>query len=216
MAAGTVMIIRHGEKPVKDSYTGIDLNGTADPNSLIPQGWMRCGALGRFFVPLHAPSPSTLVQSPQYLFASAATSGVLRCAEKFNLPSNETVPGQPPPILGASNSSLREQEVLLCVSALTQVSINATYRAGMDEQALAAEVAQLTPHGNILIAWEHDHIPLLANAINQAIGPAPQAIPQTWDGNRFDLVWVFYSNGAAYNFQQVAQMLLPGDAPVQQ
>jgi hypothetical protein len=66
--------------------------------------------------------------------------------------------------------------------------------------------------GVVLICWEHDHIPALASSV-PAIAGTP--IPQTWPGDRFDVIWTFtLIPGAApvqYTFGQVPQQLLSGD-----
>lgn len=66
--------------------------------------------------------------------------------------------------------------------------------------------------GIVLICWEHDHIPALASSLPAIPGTA---IPQTWPGDRFDVIWTFtLVPGAAsvqYAFGQVPQQLLSGD-----
>jgi broad specificity phosphatase PhoE len=76
------------------------------------------------------------------------------------------------------------------------------------EAALGAQVAAATS-GMTLICWEHKAIHVIANAIPT---PAGTLIPQSWPGDRFDVVWVFEADGAGtYAFSQVPQLLLPGD-----
>jgi hypothetical protein len=213
MSTPTIMIIRHGEKPVAN-YRGIDLTGqsTTPPgsDSLIPQGWMRCGALGRFFVPQRGSMPPAGLAVPTHLYAAASAQA---CPARFSLPSSTQ---QPPPIVTApaSTHSLREQELLLAVSALSQIAIDATYAPGSDEPKLAATVAALPDASAALIAWEHHNIPKLALAVNEVLGAhLASQIPQKWDGSRFDLVWVFSPSPKGYTFLQIPQMLLPGDGP---
>ena len=66
--------------------------------------------------------------------------------------------------------------------------------------------------GVVLICWEHDHIPALASSLPAIPGTA---IPQTWPGNRFDVIWTFTlvpaAGPAQYTFGQVPQQLLSGD-----
>ena len=55
-----IFIIRHGEKPADDAANseppfGIDINGNANPHSLIPRGWQRSGALADLFNPSTGP-----------------------------------------------------------------------------------------------------------------------------------------------------------------
>ncbi len=46
MAAQTILIIRHAEKPVQNGAYGVDESGAADTESLTPAGWQRRG-MGR-------------------------------------------------------------------------------------------------------------------------------------------------------------------------
>jgi hypothetical protein len=61
----------------------------------------------------------------------------------------------------------------------------------------------------VLIAWQHENISLIANAI---LG-AKVALP-TWPPERFDVVFVFTLNplDGTYSFAQVPQCLLAGDS----
>jgi hypothetical protein len=65
--------------------------------------------------------------------------------------------------------------------------------------------------GNALICWQHQDIPEMANHI---LGNKTTA-PQTWPGDRFDVVWVFDLDPktGSYSFSQVPQCLLAGDSP---
>ena len=71
--APKVMMIRHAEKPIPadpksspatPAYSGIDIYGNPDKDSLIPQGWQRAGALNGLFTSSSGPLPT-----PQFLFA---------------------------------------------------------------------------------------------------------------------------------------------------
>jgi hypothetical protein len=67
--------------------------------------------------------------------------------------------------------------------------------------------------GVVLICWEHDHIPSLASSLPAVEGTV---IPQTWPGDRFDVIWTFTlvpgAGTAQYTFGQIPQQLLSGDA----
>lgn len=68
--------------------------------------------------------------------------------------------------------------------------------------------AAIACNGAVLIAWEHQRIPAIGNAI---VGNKT-TVPQKWPGDRFDVVWVFTAKpGGGYAFTQVPQMLLAGD-----
>lgn len=66
----------------------------------------------------------------------------------------------------------------------------------------------LTCPGPVLIAWEHEDIPLIPNLL---LGN--DTTPQTWPSDRFDVVWIFDLNPATgiYAFSQVPQLPLQGD-----
>jgi hypothetical protein len=56
--------------------------------------------------------------------------------------------------------------------------------------------------------WQHEAIYKIANAL---LGN--QSAPQTWPGNRFDIVYLFDLDAATgnYSFDQAPQCLLAGD-----
>ena len=64
----------------------------------------------------------------------------------------------------------------------------------------------------VLICWEHGHIPALASSLPVVPGTA---IPQTWPGDCFDVIWTFtlapVAGPVQYTFGQVPQQLLSGD-----
>jgi hypothetical protein len=61
----------------------------------------------------------------------------------------------------------------------------------------------------VLIAWQHEAIYSIANAI---LGAATS--PQNWPADRFDVVYVFTldTSTGTYSFDQVTQCLLAGDS----
>jgi hypothetical protein len=65
--------------------------------------------------------------------------------------------------------------------------------------------------GVALICWQHEDIPSISNAI---VGDST-TVPQSWPGDRFDVVWVFNldQSSNSYSFKQVPQRLLAGDSP---
>ena len=102
--------------------------------------------------------------------------------------------------------SLRPQHTVKLLADLLQKKIVLDYAKG-DEEKLAA--AAIAANGTVLISWEHEKIP----EIGQLITGNDKTCPETWDGSRFDLVWVFDrpSGAADWTFAAVAQMLLSGD-----
>ena len=64
----------------------------------------------------------------------------------------------------------------------------------------------------MLICWEHQHIPALAQALPTVPGTT---VPDPWPGDRFDVIWSFTavtgSQDVQYTFSQIPQQLLAGD-----
>ena len=181
--ATKVMIIRHAEKPV-GQINGIDASGHQDPNSLIPQGWQRAGAL----IPLFASSSGPL-PTPAHIFApnlqTSTTSKrpfqtITPLAAKLGITINATPGG------------------------ITPGQYLWTDYASMIADALACP-------GIVLIAWEHELIPSISNIILGNSTTVPQTWPDTrfdvvWI---FDLDPATNT----YTFNQLPQLLLQGDLP---
>lgn len=178
MKAKKIMIIRHAEKPADSGAPfGVDINGNQNPESLIPLGWQRAGALVPFFAPSDSKPQSTGIVTPQYLFAAG---------------------------VGKHSNSLRPQETITPLSEKLGIKIHDKYlkedQADMIKDAMGRD-------GIVLIAWQHQDIPGIANLILDNNTTAPQ----TWPGDRFDVVWIFDWQNDAYTFSQVPQRLLAGD-----
>ena len=84
--------------------------------------------------------------------------------------------------------------------------LNLNFVEGEEEQVAAAATACA---GVVLIAWQHEDIPTIADAILGKTG----VVPSKWPGDRFDVVWVFDLQEGGYAFSQVPEMLLAGDLP---
>jgi hypothetical protein len=81
--------------------------------------------------------------------------------------------------------------------------------AGRTWLATSMAQAAVATDGVVLICWEHELIPTIANTI---VGNNT-TVPQQWPDNRFDVVWGFSRRHASnlWRFYQVPQLLLPGD-----
>jgi hypothetical protein len=101
--------------------------------------------------------------------------------------------------------SLRPQETVSAVAALLKLQTNANFDLGQEPALAASAIAAAGP---VLIGWHHEKIPALANAI---LGDS-LTVPQTWNCDRFDMVWVFDRAGAGWTFTQVPQLVLSGDS----
>lgn len=177
--ATKIMVIRHAEKPVDTDSKGVLSSGEEDPESLIVQGWIRAGALACLLAPAREPIQNPDLAQPQFLYASE---------------------------IGRHSNSKRPQQTITPLSEKLSLSINTDYLKGLEKEMVANA---LTCDGVVLICWEHQDIPTIAN---QILGNATTA-PQQWLGSRFDLIWIFDLNptSGTYSFKQVPQCLLKGD-----
>lgn len=91
------------------------------------------------------------------------------------------------------------------LAQLLSVDVNLNFSKG-EELELVAAAQQCS--GPVLIAWQHENIRTIANAI---LGN--NSAPQNWPGGRFDVVFVFTLDpvNGTYSFAQVMQRLLAGD-----
>jgi hypothetical protein len=174
-----IMIIRHAEKPKADGTdAGVSPEGVPDPEELTVRGWQRSGALIRFFAPVGRQFSHVEIVTPDLIFASA---------------------------VAHHSKSLRPHHTVLALADFLGQKLVLKHPKG-DEDALVADV--LSRSGAVLIAWEHEAIPGIAN---QILGNATTC-PQKWPGDRFDLVWVFNpTGGGGWTFTQIPELLLPDD-----
>jgi len=175
------MVIRHAEKPSDDGkIDGVDAAGKVDNEELVVRGWQRSGALVRLFAPLNARFVDPRLAQPVTIFASA---------------------------VGKHSNSLRPQHTVLELANELKISLDLRFKKGDEANLVKATLAATGP---VLVAWEHEAIPDIANAI---VGNSTTC-PQKWPGARFDLVWVFdrQRSGSGWSFAQVPQQLLSGDS----
>jgi len=180
MAGTKIMIIRHAEKPSNDgTVLGVSQDGLQDSEELVVKGWQRSGALVRFFMPSNKQFSHSGLATPDVIFAS----GVAK-----------------------HSKSLRPQHTVLALADCLGQQLVLSHAKG-DEDALVADA--LSRDGTVLIAWEHEAIPDIANRI---VGNVT-TFPQKWPEARFDLVWIFNrtADDGVWDFSQVPQMLLPDD-----
>jgi hypothetical protein len=179
------MLIRHGEKEpdLGPPPYGVNEDGVLDPHSLSPRGWQRAGALVRFFDDAWARG----IKRPDAVYASKVGSTVLM-ADGHDI-----------------SQSLRPQQTV--TPLVEQINVKRgvqTPCAVGEEDALAKALA--AEKGVVLVAWEHHHIPIIAQAFTKDA-------PASWPGSRYDLVWVLTrKKDGTYAFKEVAQELLSGDS----
>jgi len=179
--ATKIMLIRHAEKPSGvPPIGGVNEDGSAEPQALSVQGWQRAGALIGLFAPRNGSLADARLARPDAIFASG---------------------------IAPSSGSLRPQQTVLPLAKVLARAVNVSRSKG-EERELANDLQQAS--GAVLVSWQHEGIPPIANEI---LGNS-QTCPQAWPIDRFDMVWVVDSaiNGK-WSFAQVPQMLLAGDKP---
>lgn len=178
--ATKIMVIRHAEKPSNDPPPhGVTSKGEREPESLVVRGWQRAGALVCFFAPANGSFQDSSLAKPQFLYASKPTK---------------------------RNGSKRPLETITPLADKLAIRINSNY-SKLEAKEMLEEVFLCA--GVVLICWQHEFLPEIANKI---LGNKTTA-PQDWPEDRFDVVWVFDRDAATgqYDFKQVPQNLLLGD-----
>jgi hypothetical protein len=100
--------------------------------------------------------------------------------------------------------SLRPVQTLGDLSLHLKLPIRQEFDSQEDERALID--AMNNGAGVALVSWRNDAMAMLARLL---VDDA-EAIP-AWDKARFDLVWVLARTRGRWSFDQVPQLLLPGD-----
>ena len=106
-----------------------------------------------------------------------------------------------------AQQELRPQHTVLELAQALGLKLDLRFPKGEEAGLAKAAVAAAGP---VLIAWEHEDIPDIVNAIVDD----KTTCPQKWDGARFDLVWVLDRKiaGDGWDFTQAPQLLLSGDS----
>jgi hypothetical protein len=157
---------------------GVAADGKHDDEELTVSGWQRSGALVRLFAPRDGRFVDPRLAQPQTIFASA---------------------------VGQHSNSLRPQHTVLALANELKLKLDLRFAKG--DEADLAEAVPAAP-GPVLVAWEHEDIPDIVNAITGN----KTTCPQKWDGTRFDLVWLLDRQSQGWSFSQVPQLLLAGDS----
>ena len=189
--ATKIMVIRHAEKP-DSTLNGVKESGEASKHDLIVRGWQRAGALVCFFAPTNGLLQSAKLAQPEYLFASNPSDDGDQAGDAGS---------------NGESKSHRPEETIKPLSEKLNVQIDLTWSKGQETEVAAAAQAC---DGVVLIAWQHEAIYKIANAILGDLSG-----PQTWPRNRFNIVYVFDRDAATgkYSFDQAPQCLLVGDQP---
>ncbi|HEV3471495.1 MAG TPA: hypothetical protein VG148_19365 [Pyrinomonadaceae bacterium] len=178
--AAKIMLLRHAEKPSQSPPPyGVTDEGERESESLTVRGWQRAGALAALLAPSDGNFPDPALAQPQILYASKPKK---------------------------RNGSRRSLETITPLAEKLATRVNTNF--AKDESGEMIEEAFLC-EGVVLVSWQHDFIPEIANHI---LGDETTA-PQDWPEDRFDMIWVFDRDpeSGRYDFKQVPQNLLMGD-----
>jgi hypothetical protein len=143
--ATKIMLIRHAEKPVKDSAPyGVTADGERSKESLEVRGWQRAGALASLLAPTNAHFQHASLAKPKFLFASKP----LR-----------------------RKGSRRSMETLTPLAQKLAIRINSSFQRS-DFESMLDEV--FACKGVVLICWQREYIPQIASYIlgNKKIAPS--------------------------------------------
>jgi hypothetical protein len=177
----SISLLRHAEKQIGSQLPhGVSADGTPDPESLTPRGWQRAGAIVGLFVPRAGQADRSPLRTPAHLFACE---------------------------IGPHSHSRRPIETLQPLSERLGQAIGEPY---LQDELDGLVSAVLSCGGDVLVAWEHKRIPLIASRLVAD----PSSVPQIWPDDRFDLIWVLDPVGErqpAFRLRQVPQLLLAGD-----
>ena len=138
------MLIRHAEKPPKDSAPhGVTQKGERSKESLEVRGWQRAGALANLLAPANGRFQDSALAKPQFLFASKP----LR-----------------------RKGSRRPIETLTPLAQKLAIRINSSF-ARAEFASMLDDVLQCK--GVVLICWQREYIPQIAAEIlrNKKIAP---------------------------------------------
>ena len=138
------MLIRHAEKPAKDSAPfGVNADGDRNKESLEVRGWQRAGALANLLAPNNGHFQHASLAKPQFLFASKP----LR-----------------------RKGSRRPLETLTPLAQKLALRIDSSFQRS-DFENMIEEV--FSCKGVVLICWQREYIPDIASYIlgNKKIAP---------------------------------------------
>ncbi len=192
-----IYIIRHGEKPADPVLAGpgqsppapvapfgVNDQGIQDPNSLLPRGWQRSGALAVLVNPALGTLQAGL-QTPAALLSPSY--------------------GNP-----GKTAAHRTYQTIQGLSDRLGLQIVSAFAEGQEPQLAASVVNGYS--GVVLICWEHDHIPALASSLPATPGTAiPQKWPGDRFDVIWTVTLVPAAAEVQYAFGQAPQQLLSGD-----
>jgi broad specificity phosphatase PhoE len=161
------------------SRHGVKPDGTRKKGSLTVLGWQRAGALACLLGRPREFAGPSPLAPPQFIFASKPLE---------------------------HRGSKRSLQTVTPLAKKLGIKVNSKF----PKEAIAELLKEVAfRDGVVLICWQREYLPQIANLI---LGNNTTA-PQNWDDDRFDLVWVFEKDVTTfrYHFRQAPQELLAGD-----
>ena len=142
--ATKIMLIRHAEKPAKDSTPyGVTAQGERSKESLAVRGWQRAGALANLLSPANGRFQHPALAKPHFLYASKPM---------------------------RRKGSRRPVETLMPLAQKLAVRIQSNFQRA-EYDSMVEEVVLCK--GVVLICWQREYIPEIASHIlnNDNIAP---------------------------------------------
>lgn len=139
------MLIRHAEKPAKDSAPfGVTAKGERSKESLEVRGWQRAGALANLLAPTNGHFQHAALARPQCLYASKPVS---------------------------RKGSRRPVETLTPLAQKLAIRIHSNFQRAEYESMVEEAVLY---KGVVLICWQREYIPEIASHIlgNDNVAPS--------------------------------------------
>ena len=172
----SISLLRRAEKQIGGLLPqGVSLDGTPHPESLTPRGWQRAGAIVGLFVPRSGASGNPVdLPTPTHLFASE---------------------------IGPHSLSRRPIETLQPLAERLGLPIGELF---LQDEIDGLVSANLACDGDVLVAWEHKRIPLIADRLVSE----RSTVPQVWPDDRYDIVW-----GPRASRARAAGVSTPAGAP---
>lgn len=107
----------------------------------------------------------------------------------------------------SQTKSMRSQLTIEPTAAALTPALKVTTSYCPGEEGKLARAIEASSDDVCLICWEHKHIQRLVSEITSGRIDTPH-----WSGSRFDMVFVLTKTPDGWDFEQVPQLLLPGDA----
>jgi hypothetical protein len=116
---------------------------------------------------------------------------------------------RPDAVYGAGAQNGKSKRSIQTVKPLAdRVGVDVVDRFAAGEEAQLAQDLADRP-GATVVSWHHNSIHKIVKHLGE-VTPAP---PRRWPHDRYDVVWKLTRVGQGWRFEQVPQMLMPGDQP---